>query len=85
VCDCTESVQSLGRLNQEDHEFEAHLGYIAESFLKRRKKDQHRWFFEVLYFLGWCQMVYTCDNTAYHYTHQNDCLQNGEMCGRSEW
>jgi hypothetical protein len=33
-------IQELGRLRQEDHEFEASLGYIARHSLKKQKKQK---------------------------------------------
>jgi hypothetical protein len=35
-------IQELGRLRQEDHEFEASLGYIARHSLKKQKNKKPR-------------------------------------------
>lgn len=37
---CTPITPALGRLRQEDYEFEARLGYKASPFLKKKKKIQ---------------------------------------------
>jgi hypothetical protein len=37
---CVSITSSLRRLSQEEHEFEASLGYVVRSCLKRKKKKE---------------------------------------------